>query len=220
MDAYPYDGETSRGPFLPLRHGTAVASVLAAEAPEAALIPYRYPRPDMTRMRDLVERAARAGVRILALPLGSRRSADWQAFGRALQDHDMLAIVSAGNDGRDIDIDPVYPAALDLAQIVTVTSADAFGRLAEGSNWGALSVDLMVPADGVPVVDFRGASGRASGSSYAVPRVAALAARLLARRPNLSAAELKAELFARAVPSPFARGGVVAVGWIPAPSED
>ena len=28
LDPWPYDGDTSRGPFLPIRHGTAVASVL------------------------------------------------------------------------------------------------------------------------------------------------------------------------------------------------
>jgi subtilisin family serine protease len=66
------------------------------------------------------------------------------------------------------------------------------------------------------VVDFRGASGTASGSSYAVPRLAALAARLLQENPALSAKELKAAIFSRAVPSPY-EDAVVAVGWIPDP---
>ncbi len=220
MDPYPYDGDTSRSPFLPIRHGTAVASILAREAPEAVLVPYRYPRPDMARMDQLVERAASDGVRILALPLGSRHPEDWQAFSDSLSRHRILAIVSAGNDGRDIDIDPVYPASLDLASIVTVTSADGLGKLAIGSNWGARSVDLMVPAENLAVTNFRGASGVASGSSYAVPRVAALAARLLRQEPQLSAAELKSRIFARAVRTPFAHRDAVAVGWIANPSED
>ena len=217
LDPWPYDGDVSRGPFLPIRHGTAVASVLAREAPDAALIPLRYPRPDMERMGALVARAAAAGARILAMPLGSRKAEDWGAFETALRGRDILAVVSAGNDGRDIDEHPVYPAALPLENILTVTSSDGFGRLARGSNWGAASVDVMLPAENLAVVDFRGASGRASGSSYAVPRLAALAARILAREPGLSAAGLKARILARAAPSPYEREGAVAAGWIPDP---
>ena len=220
LDPWPYEGDVSRGPFLPIRHGTAVASILAREAPGAALIPFRYPRPDMSRMGELVARAIEAGARILAMPLGSREPGDWRAFERALRGHDILAIVSAGNDGRDIDRDPVYPAALALENVVTVTSADAFGRLASGSNWGAQSVDVMLPAENLEIVDFRGASGRASGSSYAVPRLAALAARILAGNPELTAAELKARIFACTAPSPYERQGIVAAGWIPDPLSD
>ncbi len=217
LDPWPYDGDISRGPFLPIRHGTAVASVLAQEAPDAALIPFRYPRPDMGRMATLVERAADAGARILAMPLGSQKPEDWHAFESALRGLDLLAIVSAGNDGRDIDQHPVYPAVSAIENIITVTSADNFGRLASGSNWSAVSVDVMLPAENVRIVDFRGASGIASGSSYAVPRLAALAARILARDPELSTAELKARILARAIPSPYEREGVVAAGWIPDP---
>ena len=101
-----------------------------------------------------------------------------------------------------------------------MTSADGFGRLAPGSNWGAVSVDVMLPAENLEIVDFRGASGTASGSSYAVPRLAALAARLLARNPGLGPAELKARILARATPSPFEPKRVVAAGWIPDPLSD
>ncbi len=220
LDPWPYDGDTSRGPFLPIRHGTAVASLLAREAPAAALIPLRYPRPDMNRMSELVSHAVGAGARILALPLGSRRPDDWLAFENALHQHDVLVIVSAGNDGRNIDNDPVFPAVFTHENIVTVTSADNFGRLAEGSNWGAESVDIMLPAENLDVLDFRGAKGNASGSSYAVPRLAALAARLLEQNPGLATAELRDRIFARATPSPYEREGVVRVGWIPDPLSD
>jgi len=220
MDPWPYDGDVSRGAFLPIRHGTAVASVLVREAPDAALVPYRYPRPDMTRMGALVANAARDGVRILAMPLGSTNRQDWIAFEAALGEHDILAIVSAGNDGRDIDSTPIYPAALPSDRILTVKSADAFGKLAEGSNWGRQHVDIMLPAENLPVIDFRGASGAASGSSYAVPRIAAMAARLLEREPGLTAIQLKSRVLARAAPSPFEREGLLAKGWIPDPLAD
>ncbi len=220
-DERPFDGDTGRSPFFPIRHGTPVAGLLVKEAPEIRLVPIRYPRPDMSRMTEAVGIAAAAGASIVAMPMGSRRLDDWTAFAEAAADHpDMLFVVSAGNDGRDIDAAPVYPASLPLANMIVVTSADAFGRLAPGSNWGAHSVDLMVPAERLEVTDYRGARGSASGSSYAVPRVAALAARLKAANPDWTAADLKQAIFDRAIP-PLNRGDPkVAVGWIPNPADD
>ncbi len=216
-DPWPYDGDTSRGPFLPIRHGSAVASILVREAPTAALIPFRYPRPDMTRMGEIVERAAKLGATIIAMPLGSRNPDDWVTFAEAMRRHpEVLAIVSAGNDGEDIDKAPLWPAALDLDNIITVTSSDGFGKLAPGSNWGVAHVDIMSPAENLDVIDFRGAEGKASGSSYAVTRLAALAARLLSADPTLTSDKLKAAIFSRAAPSPY-EDNVVAVGWIPDP---
>lgn len=220
-DGRPYDGDTGRSPFFPIRHGTPVASLLVQEAPEVRLLPIRYPRPDMTRMAEAVAIAAAAGARIVALPMGSRDPDDWAAFAEAAQAHpEILFVVSAGNDGRDIDAVPLYPASLPLDNMVVVTSADSFGRLADGSNWGRASVDLMVPAEGLEVTDYRGARGTASGSSFAVPRVAALAARLLVANPDWVTATLKRALFTRAAP-PMERGTPrVAVGWIPNPADD
>ena len=220
-DARPFDGDQGRSPFFPIRHGTPVASLLVKEAPEIRLVPIRFPRPDMTRMAEAVETAAAAGTRVVAMPMGSRRQQDWDAFAEAAAAHpEMLFIVSAGNDGRDIDSTPLYPASLSLENMIVVTSADAFGRLAPGSNWGAASVDLMVPAENVEVIDYRGARGTASGSSYAVPRVAALAARLLRANPEWTVEELKQAIFSRAV-LPLERGAPrLAVGWIPNPTDD
>lgn len=220
MDARPFDGNPARSPFFPQRHGTAVASVLLREAPEARLVPYRYPRPAMRRMGDLVADAAAAGVRIVALPLGSKDRSDWETFAEAARGRDMLFVASAGNSGRNIDRRPVYPAALELDGLLTVTSSEDDGRLAAGSNWGAHAVDVMVPAEPVTVTDWRGHEGQAAGSSFAVPRVAALAARLLAANPGWSARELKAAILRRARPSPAHAEPVTRHGWIPDPAAD
>ncbi|MBI2978383.1 MAG: S8 family serine peptidase [Rhodospirillales bacterium] len=221
MDDRPFDVDTARSPFFPLHHGTAVASILLREASKARIIPYRYPRPDMTRMADLVADADGHGATIVNMAMGSSRRADWDALAEAAarRPH-MLFVISAGNDGRDIDKDPVYPAALKLPNFLVITSADAFGRLAEGSNWGSTSVDVMVPGEQVPVIDHRGAEGKASGSSFAVPRVAALAARLLAKNPAWRGPELKQAIIARARTSRFYDTQPVRHGWIPDPTDD
>ena len=217
LDDRPFDGDTGRSPFFPLRHGTEVASLLLREAAEVRLVPFRYPRPDMARMAALVAVAAESGAGIVLLPMGSTRQADWTAFAEAARAHpELLFIVSAGHNGRDIDAArPLYPAVLPLDNMIVVTSSDAGGLPAPGSNWGGTSVDLMVAAENQMVTGFDGAPTQGSGSSFAVPRVAALAARLKAVHPEWGADELKRAIFARAVAPPAGAGGAVAVGWIP-----
>ena len=218
MDERPFDTSPSQSPYAPRRHGTRTASLLLAEAPYARLAPYRYPRPDMSRMKALVEHAAANGVRIVNLSLGGGEKAEWEAFeAAAAGEPEILFVASAGNDGRDIDRSPVYPAALDFANLLTVTSADEDGRLASGSNWGAGSVDLMVPAEHQPVTGFDGHARLASGSSYAAARVSALAACLSQRNPALSGAQLRAAIVAMAVEAPEDDRGRTAFGLLPDP---
>ncbi len=195
MDDLPYDAHPVDTGFFLQRHGTRTASLLLREAPGVELVPYRYPRPDMSRMQALVEHAADNQVTILGLPLGSNRLEDWGSFERAARAHpQMLFIVSAGNDGRDIDERPVYPAALDLDNMLVVTSADDFVQPAERTNWGRISVDYLVPAERLAALDYSGSETRVSGSSYAVSRVTALSARLKMAHRQWSAAEIAREL--------------------------
>ncbi|MDH3638978.1 MAG: S8/S53 family peptidase [Gammaproteobacteria bacterium] len=200
LDPLPFDSNPARSPFFPQRHGTRTASLMIKEAPDAIVVPYRYPRPNMDRMRDLVQHAVGHGVTILGMPLGSNRSNDWKMFSEVAGSHpDLLFIVSAGNQGRNIDQNPVFPASLPLENMLVVTSADDYGRPAQGSNWGPNSVDLLVPAERMKATDFEGRPILVSGSSYAVSRVAALAARLKRIQPNWSSGELMSAIYAMAV---------------------
>ena len=195
MDDLPFDAHPVDSGFFVQRHGTRTASILLREAPGIELVPYRYPRPDMSRMQALIEHADENQVGIVGMPLGSNRQEDWGAFERAARAHPhILFIVSAGNDGRDIDERPVYPASIGLDNVLVVTSADDFVRPAERTNWGRISVDYLVPAERIEATDYSGESTRVSGSSYAVSRVTALAARLKMARRDLRAADIIAEL--------------------------
>jgi hypothetical protein len=149
-------------------------------------------------MQALVAHAADNQVTILGMPLGSNRLEDWGSFERVARAHpQMLFIVSAGNDGRDIDERPVYPATLDLDNVIVVTSADDFVQPAERTNWGRVSVDYLVPAERVAALDYSGSETRVSGSSYAVSRVTALVARLKMARPQWNATDIAGELRSR-----------------------
>ena len=218
LDARPFDANPARSAFHPQRHGTHTASLLLEEAPVVELVPYRYPRRNMWRMPDLIEDAARAGVRIVNMSMGSRRPDEWTEFEAAARAHpEMLFVVSAGNEGVDIDKKPLYPASLALDNMLTVTSSDDSGLPARGSNWGRESVDLAVPAEQLLVTSFRGGLREVSGSSYAAARVSALAACLLAAHPEWTVPELKAAIVARAREPVSALLAYVGAGTLPDP---
>ncbi|MGI9318282.1 MAG: S8 family serine peptidase [bacterium] len=186
LDSRPFDAHPAGSPFFIQRHGTRTASLLLREDHDVRLVSYRYPRSEMARMSDLIEHADDLGVRIIGLPLGSNRSEDWTAFDDTVKGHPhILFIASAGNNGRDIEIEPVYPAALDLENMIVVTSAGDYPRPAERTNWGMQSVDYLLPAERRTVLEFSGEEGVASGSSYAVSRMVAMASRLLGKDSDM-----------------------------------
>lgn len=213
-DNLPFDVHFSASPFQIVRHGTGTASLLLSEAPFIDLVPYRYPRPDMSRMQALVEHAADNNIHIIGLPLGGNKPDQWISFANAARQHpNILFIASAGNNGRNIDQQPVYPAALDLENLLVVTSADDFTVPADRVNWGRSNVDYLLPAEEQSIVDFYGEKTTASGSSYAVPRAVALAAKFLRDNPQWRAPEIIAEFarrYADGNSSRYVGGGYIA----------
>ncbi len=198
QDHLPYDAHLLKSKFFVQRHGTRTASLLLREAPGIELVPYRYPRPDMSRMKALVEHASQNQVSIIGMPLGSNRAHEWHAFEQVARAHpDILFIVSAGNNGRNIDDEPVYPASLDLDNMIVVTSADDFVRPAERTNWGKVAVDYLIPAENIALIDYSGDAINASGSSYAVARMTAFVAKLKMSHRQWTAPDIVATLHRR-----------------------
>ncbi len=119
----------------------------------------------------------------------------------------VLFIAPAGNNNRDIDATPQYPASYDLDNIITVTGTTEFDKLGgEGSlsNYGATSVDLGAPGGSfygekiystVPLGFLEpppeGTYDDKSGTAMAAAHVAGVAALVLAQDPDLTAAEVK-----------------------------
>jgi subtilisin family serine protease len=126
-------------------------------------------------------------------------------------DHDMLFVASAGNNGLNNDLTPRYPASYTAPNVIAVASSDNRDALAGSSNYGAVSVHLAAPGVNVlstfpndPFYQYM------SGTSMAVPHVSGAALLVLARCP-LTTTELKDSLLGTVDPV-AALAGRVATG--------
>jgi len=116
----------------------------------------------------------------------------------------ILVVAAAGNNSRDLDAAPFYPASYDLDNLVSVaaiTSVDSVGvpagSLASFSNYGS-QVSLAAPGDPVYSTQPGGLYGNGSGTSFSTPIVCGAVALMITRDPSLTPAQLKQRLIATA----------------------
>ena len=217
-DNFPFDQDPRNNPFYPRHHGTTVFSVLSREAPKSTIAIYRFPALNMCKFKELIEHIAKNSIRIVNLSMGSSNINDWLCFQEAaLKNNKIIFVVSAGNNGFDIDKNPIYPASLKLDNIITVTSSDLNGRVGRGSNIGNISIDFMLPAERVEVIDHRGVKAFTGGTSYAAPRLTAMISRLITANPGISNENILKILKKRSIKS---NKKVTKYGWIPDPLDN
>ncbi len=181
-------------------HGSSVASIVRALAPEAELHSVRLVdalgRGSAAALRTALEFCVRERYDVVNLSLGTRRREllldVYDLVDRAAMEG--VVLVAATDDAGT----PDYPAA--CAALLGVDRASAEDPYFLGFRGGhrvaflARGVDVEVWARG-------GGRARVSGSSYACPHVAAFAARLKAARAGLHPFEIKTALSAAATPA-------------------
>ena len=199
LDNRPFDWNPIPSPFFPTHHGTEITSIVIKGSPGITIMPYRFPRSDMSRMGELISHAFKNGARIVNVSLASEEFEKWRGFRDAVAQYPgLLFVVSAGNDARDIDVDPIYPAAFDSPNLIVVTASTNQGYLASYANWGIQSVDLVAPANKIGVTDFNGRAKWVGGSSYAAARVSGMAACILVKEPSMDLDALRQRIFEKA----------------------
>ncbi|WP_290610924.1 S8 family peptidase [Arsukibacterium sp. UBA3155] len=117
-----------------------------------------------------------------------------QALYEAIARHQqagILFIASAGNSGSQ---SLLYPAAYDLANIISVAAHDQAQDKATFSNYGREWVDVTAPGAAIVTTDLDDGYTSVSGTSMAAPVVSGVVALLKAAEPALGWQALRARL--------------------------
>jgi subtilisin family serine protease len=106
----------------------------------------------------------------------------------------MLFVAAAGNDARNNDVTPTYPASYASDAVLAVAATDHNDERAFFSSYGAKSVDLGAPGVGIYSTWPGNTYRSADGTSMATPHVAGAAALVEARFPGATPYGVKALL--------------------------
>jgi subtilisin family serine protease len=143
---------------------------------------------------------------------GARSQALLDSIVRA-RDAGILFVAAAGNNSRNADTSPFYPAShnRDSANVISVAATSRHDALAFFSNFG-LTVDIAAPGveilSTVPTAITPAGYSLMDGTSMASPHVAGAAALIRAANPGLGFAGLAARLRAGADRLPGLTGRV------------
>ena len=187
-------------------HGTHVAGIVAARqgngiggsglAPGAKILPVKVLDSTMSGTTDSlalgIRYAVDRGAKILNVSVNTDAPTDTvEAAVRYAGERGAIVVASAGNNGRNIDLQPSYPASLADPAVFSVAAGDPDGLLWRLSNTGLLSVDLAAPGDHIASTAKGSSYQSRTGTSAAAPFVAASLALLSAARPDLPMSALR-----------------------------
>jgi len=171
-------------------HATGVASLIAAIAPNAKILPVDVLTPTGGGRNEDIARgirfAAEHDARILAMPLGGGgESPAMKTAIESAEAHGVFLVSAAGQRGSS---EKSYPAA--YPGVFAVASIDNHGERSSFSNYGSW-VDLAAPGEDVAVLGRQGEQRRISGGSSSCGIVSGVAALVLSVRPELKAADIR-----------------------------
>ncbi len=216
-DGIPFEPTIQAGDTK-MRPGTTLASIVAREAPTARLAVFKLNPEDGEKLGRTTAMAGQSPVRIVLIPWTGDVAKTWEIFSKVAQHFDkLLFVAAAGDEDRDIDLKPNFPAGLNLPNVIVVTATDPDGTRLSGANYGANSVDIAVTGSQVLGLAADDSQKNYAGSAIAAARVSALAARLFASNTNLKGAELKKKILGLAKKGSENKA-LVREGWIKDPT--
>lgn len=173
-------------------HGTHVAGIIRAVAPDVKLLIVKYYDPLFPK-EDPVRNTVRAfnyaidqGAKIINYSGGGLvPNADELRALRRARDKGILVVAAAGNERSNSDFKRFYPADYGLPNILSVTAHDREMRILETSNYGRQTVHLAAPGKDIESSLPGGQRGLLTGTSQATAFVTGAAALFWSRHPEI-----------------------------------
>jgi thermitase len=203
-------------------HGTLLASIIAAAAgnggyvgiaPQAKILPIKMMGGtgggtwSDTAPARAIRYAIAHGARVLNCSWGGLNVGAFPGVGAALRaagKANVLVVLSAGNDGVNLDdtahfVESPNAQAYGLPNTLTVANFSNLGYLAHDSNYGANHVQIASLGDTL-WGDYPGSAsgGYVGGTSAAAATVSGVAALLFSAYPGASAAQVRRAIIAGA----------------------
>jgi subtilisin family serine protease len=196
-------------------HGTHVSGTIAAHTNDgigvagvngnARILPMRVGDAtggiSLTAAIEAIYDAVAQGARVINASWGSGFNSTALADAVVYAgDHGTVVVAAAGNYASNNDSSPFYPASISSPNVLSVAAIDASARLASFSNYGAQSVDLGAPGQGILSTIPGGGHGYKSGTSMAAPHVAGVVSLVAGIHPEYTAAQLVDAVLASTAP--------------------
>lgn len=181
-------------------HGTHVAEIIHATAPEAQIMPVRvldaHGLSDDFIVAQGIQYAAQHGATVINLSLGTTdKSSLLDTMIQAIvDDGNIVVVAAAGNVNSDVK---QWPAA--SSYVIGVTAVGADGKKSAFANYGSW-VDMAAPGDSIYSAFPLDAYAWWSGTSMATPFVAGQAALLHSKFPSLDARHIMNRITSTAQP--------------------
>lgn len=109
--------------------------------------------------------------------------------------HGVSFVAAAGNAATNNDSQPMYPASLDVPNVISVAATTSSDYLASFSNYGFNSVGIGSPGVSIYSTLPNNTYGNSSGTSMAAPLVAGAAIQMKVESPNMLGYQIKSILF-------------------------
>ena len=216
-DNDPSAGPTSTSSPEAIAHGTLIAGEIGAVGNNSlgvAGVNWKVKIMPVRMLNDqgsgteydaanAIRYAVKNGAKVINLSFaGNETHASLTSAVKDAYANGVVVVAAMGNDGRDTDSSPVYPACLrttDADWVIGVTAVDESDRGTSFTNYGAICADIAAPGTDITGLSYydlaqgysRQYYGPWNGTSMASPLVAGAAALLFAQYPTLSAGDVR-----------------------------
>lgn len=228
-DYYGWDAaKNSNNPMDVFEHGTHVTGIIGASSNNdmgitgmnwnVSIIPIKFIDDQGGGRTEAairaIDYAVSRGAKIVNMSWGgTSRSPLLEETMERCRAKGMLFIAAAGNESKDNDLVPSYPASYPLDNVISVAAINLHQELSWFSNWGEKSVHIAAPGESILSTTGGNRYGYKDGTSMAAPHITGAAALIWAAHPDWNYLAVKNYLLSHCVVNDSQKIPVICQGY-------